>query len=192
MPQAILTWKLQVDLVGLGLSPLHRFTLDIRSVMSLYTSIKGPSGLFQSFCSCLSQEFSAAGLAKKNPLERDVGSLRFNQARVIDTKGLKSGIPKTKSTLKHLGLDRVPRIDARDLCEKFGDVVWAKDVHLDRVCISEMIPEEIFEDGQCIGLRYRDIVSIPLPGVTWKPRSFEYLRIPHGWATAKSQVRDRA
>ena len=76
------------------------------------------------------------------------------------------------------------------LCEKFKDVVWAKDVHLDRVCISERTPEDIFEDEQCIGTRYHDIASVPLPGVTWEPRSFENLRIPHRWATAEAEGRD--
>ena len=158
--------------------------------MTLYTNIKGPSGLFQSFCSCLFQEFFAAGLAKKVPFQRHLEGSAFDQAKLIDTRGLDSGIPNTKSTLKHLGQSRAPRIDARDLLEKFGDVVWARDVHLDRVCISELTPEDIVEDGQIVGKRYRDVLSIPLPGVTWEPRSFEYLRIPHRWAPAESQGRD--
>ena len=78
------------------------------------------------------------------------------------------------------------------LCEKFKDVVWGKDVHLDRVCISRLGPEVIFEDEQRIGVKYHDIASVPLPGVTWEPRSFEKLRIPHRWATAESQGRDWA
>lgn len=127
-----------------------------------------------------------------DPLQRHLGGVQYGHAKFIDTRGLRSGIPKTKPTQKHLGQDVAPRIDAGDLCEKFGDVVWAKDVHLDRVCISELNPENILEDGQCIGVRYPDIVSIPLPGVTWEPRSFEYLRIPQRWATAESQGRDRA
>ena len=192
MPQAILTSKPQVDLVGLGDSPFRRSPSDLRSAMCLYTFIKDPLGLMQSFCSCLSQEFFAAGLAKNNPIQADHGGLQFCQTKVIDTRGLKSGIPKTKPSQKHLGIDLSPRFDARDLLEKFRDVVWAKDVHLDRVCISELVPSNIFEHGQVIGVRHRDIVSIPLPGVTWEPRSFEYLRIPHRWATAESQGRDRA
>ena len=192
MSQAILTSRPQVDLVGLGDSPLRHSPSDLRSVMSLFTFIKEPLGLMQSFCSCLAQEFFAAGLARRNTIHRDYGGLQFGQTKCISTLGLKSGIPKTKPSQKHLGSDLTPRFDARDLCEKFRDVVWAKDVHLDRVCISEIVPEDIFEDGQVIGKRYRDIVSIPLPGVTWEPRSFEYLRIPHRWATAESQGRDRA
>ena len=192
MPQAKLTSKSQVNLVGLGESPLRHDPSDLRSVMCLHIFLREPSDLFQSFCSCLRQEFSAAGLAIRTPTERDNGGLAFRQARALDTKGLGSGIPKTKPKLKGFGLELRPRFDARDLCEKFRDVVWAKDVHLDRVCISEFLPENIFEDGQIIGVRHRDIVSIPLPGVTWEPRSFEPLRIPYQSATAESQGRDRA
>ena len=195
MPQAILTSKPQVDLVGLGDSPLRRSPADLRSAMYLFTFIKEPSGLFPLFCSYLAREFFAAGLAKRNPMQTEHLShegLRFGQSKCISTIGLNSGIPKLKPKLKHLGFDMVPRFDAGDLCEKFGDVVWAKDVHLDRVCISENKPESIFEDGQRIGAKYRDIVSIPLPGVTWEPRSFEYLRVPHRWATGESQGRDPA
>ena len=185
-PQAILTWEPQVDLLGLGPSPLCRSSYNPRSTLNLHTFIKEPSVLFQSFCSSLYREFAAAGLAKKTPVQKEAGDLQFYQAKVIDLRGLKSGILNTKPTVKHLRVDIAPRFDAGDLCEKFGDVVWAKDVHLDRVCISETIPEDILEDGQIIGKRHRDIVSIPLPGVTWEPRSFEYLRIPHRGATSES------
>ena len=192
MPQAILICKSQVDLVGLGDTPLRHSPPDLRSAMCLYTFIKEPSDLHRSFCDLIFQEFYAAGLAKKDPRQTDIRGLQFLQTRSIDTRGLESGIPNLKPTLKSMHVDKVPRFDARDLCAKFGDVVWAKDVHLDRVCISELKPDDIVEDGQCIGARYRDIVSIPLPGVTWEPRSFEYMRIPHRWATAESPGSDRA
>ena len=192
MPQAILISKSQVDVVGLGDHPLRHSPPDLKSTMSLSTFIKEPSGLFRSFCDLLSREFYAAGLAPKDPRGTDITGLKFLQTKCIDTRGLKSGIPNLKPTLKGMHVDMVPRFDARDLRVKFGDVVWAKDVHLDRVCISELIPDDIVEDGQLIGARYRDIVSIPLPGVTWEPRSFEYMRIPHRWATAESQGSDRA
>ena len=188
----MLTSKPQVDLVGLGDGPIRRSPADLRSAMTLFTFIKEPSGLFQLFCSCLYREFLAAGLAKTRPSHKDRGGLEFGQTKCITTNGLNSGIPKLKPTLKHLGFEKVPRFDAVDLCEKFGDVVWAKNVHLDKVCISELIPEQVFEDGQCIGVRHCDLISIPLPGVTWEPRSFEYLRIPHRWATGESQGRDPA
>ena len=131
----------------------------------------------------LAQEFLDAGLERRGSLEANRESCAFLQTRAIDTKGLSSEIPNIKSMQTYGRPYRVPRFDARELCEKYKDIVWAKGVHLDRVCISERGPEDIFEDEQCVGKRYRDIASVPLPGVTWEPRSFEYLRIPHRWAT---------
>ena len=179
-------------MVGLGHSPLRHGPSDSRSTINLFTFIAEPSGLFRSFCTYLAREFYASGLAKEVPVAREREGLEFCQAKIIDSRGLRSGIPNNKPTLKHLGRDITPRFNARNLCDKFGDVVWAKDVHLDRVCISEITPDDVFEDGQVIGVKYRDIVSIPLPGVTWEPRPFECMRIPYQWPTAERQGMDRA
>ena len=176
-------------MVGLNDSVLHTRPRDLESLMRLYTFIKEPTDILSSFCNGIYREFKDTGLERRNPHHRVRVS---SQMRVIDTTGLSSGVLNDKPSLKHLRLDRSPRFDARDICEKFKDIVWAKGVHLDRVCISELTPEEIYEDGQTIGYKHRDLVSIPLPGVTWEPRSFEYLRIPHRWATAESQGRNRA
>ena len=192
LKEAMLTPNWQVDLVGLGESLFRQTPSDLKNKICLYTFIKEPTGVLNSFCRALSQEFSAAGLERRDPIENDVQLPRFRQTRAVETKGLRSGIPRTKPPVKHRKFDIAPRFDARGICEKFKDVVWAKDVHLDRVCISEMGKEPVKEDGQTIGFNYRDIVSIPLPGVTWEPRSFEYLRLPHRWATAETQGRDRA
>ena len=141
--------------------------------------MKEPTDILRSFCSGISREFMGAGLERQTPLQGNLGDRRFCQARAIDTKGLSSGVLNTKPSLERFKTYIRPKFDARDLCEKFKDVVWGKDVHLDRVCISALKSQkDIFEDGQKIGSRYDDIVSVPLPGVTWEPRSFEYLRIP--------------
>ena len=156
--------------------------------MVLYTFIKEPSGLLQSLCKSFSQEFMAAGLERMDHYQTRAGEREFGQVKAISTKGLCSGLRNTKPTLKHLNLELNPRFDARDMCEKFKDVVWAKGVHLDRICISELKLKDIVEDGEKVGVRYEDIVSIPLPGVTWDPPPFEYMRIPHG--TPKTLGRD--
>lgn len=160
--------------------------------MYLYTFIKDPKGVLDSFCKALSQAFSAAGLERRNGRVANTDAPpNFRQALAITTKGLKSGIPKTKPTQKHLKTDMIPRFDGRGICEKFKDVVWARDVHLDRVCISEMNPDKIMEGDQKIGVRYRDLVSIPLPGVIGEPQSCEHLRIPHHTPDWQTLGRDR-
>lgn len=175
-----------MDLVGLGESLVQHTPQGMNNAMCLYTFIKEPTGVLGSFCRALSQAFFAAGLERRDPIQLDIEAPYFRQTKAINTKGLKSGIPNIKPRLKHLKLEMVPRLDARGICEKFKDVIWAKDVHLERVCISELRLDDITEDEQTIGVRFRDLVSIHLPGVTGEPRSFEYLRIPHhgpGWRT---------
>lgn len=236
-----------VDLVGLGESVFRHSPSNLQSIMGLYTFIKEPLGILESFCAGVLQNFLDAGLARRDPLQgHREGFGEFLQVKAISTKGLRSGIPNTKPSLRHLRRrDIVPKFDAskalfpsgllsrsRDmlqvqiahlgneppilhhryvlvlyfsppcgnadsevlggLCEKFKDVVWGKGVHLDRVCISKLGPEDIFEDEQCVGKRYHDIASVPLPGVTSEPRSFEKLEIPYRWATAETQGRDCA
>ncbi len=129
-----------------------------------------------------------AGFVREDFFQRDRDGRELLQVKVINTKGLSSRFLNTKPTLKHAKVSRAPRFDARGICEKYKKVVWGKGVHLDRVCISEVSSQEdIMEDGQCVGSRPHDIASVPLPGVTWEPRSFEYLRIPRRWDTAESQ-----
>ncbi len=179
-------------MVGLGDSVHQNRPRDLENLMRLYTFIKEPTGILQSFCNCISRKYMDAGLERRDPLQ-GYGELPIYQTRVIDTTGLNSGVFNTKPSLKHLKQDMRPKIDARDIIKKFKDIAWAKGVHLDRVCISAVKPKTIYENGQQVGVKFHDIVSIPLPGVTWEPRSFEYLRIPHHrWATAETQGRDRA
>ena len=174
-----------MDLVGLGPTRIGRNASNpeiIKNAMRLYLFIEESAGLLPSFCRVISRIFMDFGLGKRNPLEllqQDRADLAFCQTRVIDTKGLKSGILNRKPSLKRFKIDLRPRFDARELCEKYKDVVWAKNVHLDRVCISEITSGDVYEDGERIGVRYNDIVSVPLPRVTWEPRQFEHLRLPH-------------
>lgn len=104
-----------VDLVGIGESVFRHTPSRLEKTMRLYTFIREPVGLLESFCTAISQKFFDAGLEKRDPLQNQNNqkSIRFVQAAVIDTKGLRSGIPKTKPTLRHLGrLDKAPRFDA--------------------------------------------------------------------------------
>lgn len=181
-----------MDLLGLGDSVFRHKPSSLKHAIALYAFIKDPSGLLQTFCRNLRQEFVEAGLGREDPREIRLMDHEFCQIRVIDTKGLSSGIPNNKPTLKHLKKDMLPRFDARDMCVKFKDIVWGKSIHLDRVCIGEFNPQEIFEDGEKVGYRYHDIASVPLPGVTWEPRPFEYLRLPHGHAASGSRWRNGA
>ncbi|CAD6566116.1 MAG: hypothetical protein ASARMPREDX12_007550 [Alectoria sarmentosa] len=123
---------LTVDLVGLGESAFQHRPPGLENVMRLYVFMKEPTDILRSFCSGISREFMGAGLERQTPLQGNLGDRRFCQARAIDTKGLSSGVLNTKPSLERFKTYIRPKFDARDLCEKFKDVVWGKDVHLDR------------------------------------------------------------
>ena len=167
-----------MDLVGLGASRTRSTSehseVHIKNAMCLYAYIEEPMGLLLSLCRGLSQHFPDADLERRDPSQRDRGGLEYFQTRVIDTKGLKSELNSSKPSQKKMKRSLVPRFDARDLCVKYKDVIWAKNVHLDRVCISEIGVYNSYEDEECVGVRYNDIASVSLPGVTWEPRPFEY------------------
>lgn len=112
--------------------------------MRLYTFIKEPMDPLDSLRMDLFLELHDTGLESRYSR----GTCGFLRARAVDTRGLGSGIIDAKPTIRRLRRDRAPRFDATDLCEKFKDIVWGKGVHLDRLCISELGPEEILEDEQ--------------------------------------------
>ena len=171
--------NVQVDLVGLGGSrigsPVSRTPTSVETATRLYTYIEEPMGLLPSFCTALSQEFSDAGLERRDPSHTDRLESRFGQVRVLDTKQLNRNNESSPRNLKPLRRG----FDLRGLREKYKDVVWAQHVHLDRVCISEIGPARMYEGDECVGFKYTDLASVPLPGVTWEPRQFESLRLPH-------------
>lgn len=180
-----------MDLVGLGESVNRHGPSTPWDVQFLYTSVKEPTGLLQWLCRGISQEFFAAGLEIREKWYKDLGDRAFSQVKVMDQPALGSRALSFDPTLKYMVRRRAPPFDARALFEKFNDVVWAKGVHLDRVCISELWPRDIIRAGECIGVGFHDIVSIPLPSVI-RYRHFERLRLPSRPSTAESQESDRA
>ena len=149
-------------------------------------------GLLQSFCRIIFQEFLAAGLAKTDHLYKDIGDRAFVETRVMDAPGLGSRALSFDPTLKRMVRRRDPPFNARPICEKFKDVVWAKDVLLDRVCISQGSTRDVVKAGECIGKQFHDLVSITLPGITRRPRDYESLRLPLRQSATESQGSDQA
>ena len=102
-----------VDLVGLGDSFFRHKPSNLQGTMRLYAFIKEPLGILGSFRAGILQNFLDAGLARRDPLHVPREGFNRNlQVEAISTKGLRSGIPKTKPSLRHLGVDMVPRFDA--------------------------------------------------------------------------------
>lgn len=180
-----------MDLVGLGESINRHGPSTPWDVQFLYTFVKEPTGFLQWLCRSISQEFFAAGLEIREKWYKDLGDYAFAQVKVMDKPGLNSRNLSFDPTLGYMVKRRGPPFDARALLEKFNDVVWAKGVHLDRVCISELWPRDIIRAGECVGVGFHDIVTIPLPNVT-RYRNYEELRLPSRRSTVESQESDRA
>lgn len=102
-----------VDVVGLGDSVFRHTPSNLESVMLLYIFIKEPMGLLETFCAGMLQKFLEAGLAKRNAFQGHREGFEFVQAKALSTRGLSSGVPCIKPTLKGLRRrDMVPRFDA--------------------------------------------------------------------------------
>lgn len=108
-----------VDLVGIGETVFSHSPSRFEKTMCLYTFIKDPVSLLESFCAGISQKLFDAGLEIKDPLQNRREGCRFVQAKAISTKGLRSGVPNTKPTLRHIIRDS-PKIDASKALFRFS------------------------------------------------------------------------
>ena len=74
---------------------------------------------------------------------------------LMRTRYLKSDVLNTKSTLAYLNWSRFPLFHARDTYAAYNDTTWAKDIALERICISEQWLSDIFKGGTVTGEGYR-------------------------------------
>ena len=65
----------------------------------------------------------------------------------------------------------VKRFDVRQLCDRYQDIVWAKNVLLEKICLSEIAAKDMYgHKRQLVGRAvYRDIASVALPGAPASP-----------------------
>ena len=61
---------------------------------------------------------------------------------------------------------RKPLVDARDLYTKYKDHLWAKDIDVQKLCISEAGLQDITRNGSVVGQGYREVASVGLPGLS--------------------------
>ena len=82
------------------------------------------------------------------------------------TVGIMSSYQLQTKTHVSKELDRSLRLfDVRQLCDENQDIVWAKNVCLEKICLSEIALKDFYENGQVIArAAYRDLASIALPG----------------------------
>ncbi|KAL8683900.1 MAG: hypothetical protein Q9186_000111 [Xanthomendoza sp. 1 TL-2023] len=85
---------------------------------------------------------------------------------IMATRYLSTDIPVQKPTLRGRGFRRRPSFDASDLFQKYQHFEWTGQFGLERLCISELGLKDFSKDGQVVRTGYRDIASVPLPGVS--------------------------
>lgn len=83
----------------------------------------------------------------------------------MNLKWFPTDVSNDKITLRGKGLVKSPKFDASDLVQKYKDFEWATEFPLERLCISELGLKDFRKDGELIRTGYRDIASVPLPGV---------------------------
>lgn len=66
------------------------------------------------------------------------------------------------------------RFDARPVLASYNDSVWAKDISLERLCISDTKMKGIMDTETSKGRWYPERMSVPLPDVSdsVRPRRF--------------------
>ena len=115
----------------------------------LYTSPNDPTFRLQSFCEALGEQFTAAEF-----LVPEKRSLLLH-ATIVNTLYAKGG------RNRHAKFNR--NIDATSLLKEFEDYEWAKDIHIEKVCICQMGAKKEVVDEVVVNEEYLEIASIALP-----------------------------
>ena len=85
---------------------------------------------------------------------------------IMRTTFIKSDVRNIKPSLRKLRLYRSPVFDASDLHAKYRDHPWTTEFPLERICISEFRLRDVWKHGKFVKTALKDIVSVPLPGVS--------------------------
>ncbi|KAL8789544.1 MAG: hypothetical protein Q9195_006771 [Heterodermia aff. obscurata] len=60
---------------------------------------------------------------------------------------------------------RYDPLDLRELCDRYKDLVWAENVHLEQICLSPTALRDFYDKRQLVARAvYRDIARVALPG----------------------------
>lgn len=148
----------------------------------LYTSLRIPATISSllRLTESLRALFQKQKLLVTNPLDPD-NHTAIPHVKLMTTIHLSSNEVNTKPTLKEYKLLRIPLFDAKDLYEKYQDFVWAENIPLERICLTELYLSDFMKKGEVVGTGYRSLSSIPLPGasdevIPWEDPEVHYVR----------------
>lgn len=143
-----------------GLRPTSYPKYPITKCLSCY--VNEPRPFLKLFRSQVIQTFVANGFVPF--VEADVDK-PVTLAIMETSHRLRTDIYIQKSSHSRGGFYLAPDFDASDLHPKYENFPWTGDFPLDKLCISELGPKDIWRDGKIVRTGYRDIACVPLPGV---------------------------
>ena len=85
---------------------------------------------------------------------------------IMQTSFIKSDVPNNKHSMPRFRNYMSPVFDASDLHAKYRDHPWTTEFPLERLCISEFRLRDVWKHGKFVRTALKDIVSVPLPGVS--------------------------
>ena len=148
--------QLKVSLRGLDVSS--------RSPNSLVTGLQGRIEGNAKALNHLRKQIKSlfAGHMSKRTMPKSISN-------IIDFSLMSTHLLHTK-TVTSKSKNRTVKFNARLLCDRYKDIVLAKSVRLEQICISQIGLRDYYDKGQCVARAvYRDIASVALPGFPAPP-----------------------
>lgn len=135
----------------------------------LHALIIDHTGILGAFAETIREKFVSADLIRipywvhssRLPLHTNILDSKRLQTKVVNQK------PSIVSKLSNSGqfVYRLASFDLRPLYPKFQTISWTSDFPLARLSLTEMTPFDMIKDGRKIGRGYREVASVPLPGI---------------------------
>lgn len=141
-------------IVGLkGLQSMHNLT----KTSILYTSPEDPTFRLRGFCGDLRHQFTSKGflVPDKRPL--------LLHATIVNTLYAKGSRDRPKDSGHGKNNRGVGKFDATALLEEFGAYEWAKNIHIEEVCIYQMGAKKEIVNEVVVNEEYLEVASAVLP-----------------------------
>lgn len=81
----------------------------------------------------------------------------------MDTRSLRQwrNLTDVKDYMKKVHVQ--PKFDAPELVAKYKGVIWATDIHIQRLCLREIARRKKIVNGEKVDEWYDEVSSLPLP-----------------------------
>ncbi|KAL8814761.1 MAG: hypothetical protein Q9191_008522, partial [Dirinaria sp. TL-2023a] len=135
-----------------------------QSTRALYCWVKEPRPFLNPFRTAVTEIFLHHGLV---PIISEGETRSGPLVKLMNTDYLETHTPNfLKSRRRRMRYVKA-NFDASDLYPKYEDYPWTTEFPLEKLCLTEMGLKDVLLDGKVIKTStYRDIASVPLPGVT--------------------------